>query len=96
MRRKLVPAPLDLRIMLWSLPPSRYRIMRKYHLPHVLVSSIAIMLILVMGGCYSHVIRVEGMGSDRYDTYEPNYKLESDKDKSTSTKMLPSKVARPR
>ena len=53
-----------------------------------MVSSIAVMLILGLSGCYKHVIRVEGMGSDRYDTYEPNYKLESDEDKSTSRKMV--------
>ena len=58
------------------------------------------MLILVMGGCYSHVISVDGIGSNRYDTYEPNYIPDGEKGKSKSakksTKMVPSKVAKPR
>jgi hypothetical protein len=29
-------------------------------------------------GCYEHVVRVEGPGSDAYDTHEPNYKPEED------------------
>ncbi len=70
--------------------------MRKNRLQLVVAPLLAVMLALVMSGCYSHVISVEGMGSDRYDTYEPNYKLKSDDDKSTSRKMVPSKVARPR
>ena len=29
-------------------------------------------------GCYEHVIRAEGIGADRIDTYEPNSKGEPD------------------
>ncbi len=29
-------------------------------------------------GCYEHVIRAEGIGADRVDTYEPNSKGEPD------------------
>ena len=29
-------------------------------------------------GCYEHVIRSEGIGGDRVDTYEPNSKGEPD------------------
>ena len=60
------------------------------------MSSIALMLTLVLGGCYSHVIRVDGMGSNRYDTYEPHYIPDGEEGKSRSGKMVPSKVARPR
>lgn len=70
--------------------------MRKSRLQHVVVSSIAVVLTLVLGGCYKHVIRVDGIGSNVYDTYEPNYELKTDKDRATATKMVPSKIARPR
>jgi hypothetical protein len=33
---------------------------------------------LASTGCYKHVIRVEGPGSDAYDVYEPNYRPEDD------------------
>lgn len=32
----------------------------------------------VASGCYKHVIRAEGIGSDTIDTYEPNSKGEPD------------------
>ncbi|MEE8129058.1 MAG: hypothetical protein V3T48_02135 [Vicinamibacterales bacterium] len=32
----------------------------------------------VSTGCYERVIRAEGIGSDRVDTYEPNSKAEPD------------------
>ena len=70
--------------------------MRKYHLPHVLVSSIAVMLTLALSGCYKHVIRVEGMGSDRYNTYEPHYRLDGDENTLTTRKMVPTKLVKPK
>ena len=70
--------------------------MRKNRLQLVVVPLLAVMLTLVMGGCYSHVISVDGMGSDRYDTYEPNYIPDGEEGKSKSAKMVPSKVAKPR
>ena len=35
-------------------------------------------LTAVSAGCYKHVIRAEGPGSDTVDTYEPNSKGEPD------------------
>ena len=70
--------------------------MRKNRLQLVVAPLLAVMLALVMSGCYSHVISVEGIGSNRYDTYEPNYIPDGEDAKSRSGKMVPSKIAKPR
>ena len=54
------------------------------------------MLSLALSGCYKHVIRAEGMGSDRYNTYEPHYQLDGDENTSTARKMVPTKLAKPK
>lgn len=54
------------------------------------------MLIATLSGCYRHVIGVEGVGSHQYDLYEPHYLPEDETRKSTTTKMLPSKVVKPK
>lgn len=79
--------------------PNRNRIMLKCRLQLVVVSSITIMLILALTGCYRHVIRVDDMSSDRYldkyKIYEPNLRLEGDK-KGTFKKMAPTRIVKPK
>ena len=44
--------------------------------------SVAVLALAVFGaaatGCYERVIRAEGIGADRVDTYEPNSRGEPD------------------
>ena len=70
--------------------------MRKHLSPKFVGLSIAFMLIAMSSGCYRHVVGVEGIGSDRYNIYEPNYRPEGESGKSTTGKMLPSKTVKPK
>lgn len=70
--------------------------MRKYRLPHVVVLSIAVMLIMALSGCYRRVVGVKGIDSGSYKIYEPNYQPDGVEGNSTSRKMLPTKIAKPR
>ena len=47
-------------------------------LPRLVVVLVLAGLGAAATGCYEHVIRTEGIGSDRVDTYEPNSKDEPD------------------
>ena len=47
-------------------------------LPRLVTVLVLVGLGAAAAGCYERVIRAEGIGSDRVDTYEPNSKGEPD------------------
>ena len=57
----------------------------------------AIVVLMPAGGCYKRVVGVEGVGTDRYDVYEPNLKEPDDsvnpKRQVAPNKTIPSKQA---
>ena len=73
------------------------------HLPRVAFSSLSATFVVValtigaLGGCYHRVVGAEGVGSERYDVYEPNLKDPNDsampKRQTVPTQSIPTKRA---
>jgi hypothetical protein len=64
--------------------------------PLTFATAIGILSLLVLGGCYRHVVRAEGPGTETYKVYPPNLQDEEDpasEEEEAKTKTVPSKKA---
>ena len=61
------------------------------HLKRFAVAGVLLPAMLMIVGCYRHVVGVEGEGNGTYKIYEPNLKEPGDKE-SSSSKTVPSKT----
>ena len=63
--------------------------------PFAFATAIGMLALLALGGgCYRHVVRAEGPGTETYKVYPPNLPEEEDassEEEETKTKTVPSK-----